>query len=971
MKKILLILCFLPLLTICQNQRKIALVIGNANYEDPNGLLKNPINDSKLMSETFTELEFDSVIVANDLSFVSMREVFRNYRSSLKSFDVGFIYYSGHGMQDAYNETYLIPIDFPANSTIDDVTNYGYSIQDILRSLNRYENKLNVFVLDACRDNPYEKGWKGKSIKGVGLSEPQVPPTGSLVAYSTSPGDVASDNSELDNSLYTKALSEIMKEPNLKIEEIFKRVRNVVYSESEQIQNPQWWGQLEGDLYLLLKENTKVISLEKELKNAFKKLYKYEDYLKTVDEQVSNDNDPNNIGNLDLLEFFNSTSKYAKVKEKDLYILSLFGIMKTGFFASDELNGHLDATEADDYAQNKGAEASYELYRVLSNTTDDELKKILDNNFIKPSVQEFRIRVKFGYLLYTLTTQGQTKSFNYDELKKLISNMYCAKKEFNTSQSLLFIHILQQYLTHGYIQKGELSCLQKPTKKKLDIYKYLSEISENLNENTKSAYVRLPVLSEIFRDYYNLCKSNNITSQNMYNTSYGFYFVSYNRAKNTFLQNYSTILNGLDFKLIKSLEESEYKEQLLVFLRQEIDMVNEIGDLLYHTYFEEFQSASYNYKNYEFNIFSDCFKNIASVNNNFYLSNNTDMGYQYQFLLFSKYLTKHYRVMAEGIEKTKHFYLEDGWTENELEDVRLEFSNLENSAMLHVYAGAFSFADSTKFNVTSLKQESKKFLDEYFYNLVENNDQSDSLMDDKIIDYVYYKSRNCLLENEWRSVKQFECFSDIASLLDEFDLSKEYNSNFYDNKNIDVFWKWYNDCDLTCDSTLTKDELYHCRVKNASLESKKKLDYIKFYNEKFNGLGNGYCILALSELLTQQLYYLFEEDAFIHKVNDYIFQYTQSFIDLTILRSNIGSAEYLNYTTNDLNTFFAVIDYIIDFEKINSSNKQLIVGGILYKLDQFIANFTFSEQYDSLRDLLQNRIDESQVSLNKKINIQR
>ena len=81
MKKILLILFCLPLLAICQNQRKIALVIGNANYEDPNGLLKNPINDSKLMSETFTELEFDSVIVANDLSFVAMREVFRNYRS--------------------------------------------------------------------------------------------------------------------------------------------------------------------------------------------------------------------------------------------------------------------------------------------------------------------------------------------------------------------------------------------------------------------------------------------------------------------------------------------------------------------------------------------------------------------------------------------------------------------------------------------------------------------------------------------------------------------------------------------------------------------------------------------------------------------------------------------------------------------------------------------------------------------------
>ena len=80
----------------------------------------------------------------------------------------------------------------------------------------------------------------------------------------------------------------------------------------------------------------------------------------------------------------------------------------------------------------------------------------------------------------------------------------------------------------------------------------MSEISEDLDEDTKLAYLRIPVLSEIFKDYYNLYKSNNITSQNMYNTSYGFYFVSYNRAKNTFLQNYSTILNNyVDFNLNK------------------------------------------------------------------------------------------------------------------------------------------------------------------------------------------------------------------------------------------------------------------------------------------------------------------------------------------------------------------------------------------------------------------------------------
>jgi len=965
MKKLLLILFFIPLFTIAQNQRKIALVIGNSNYEDPNGVLKNPVNDSKLMSETFIELEFDSVIVANNLSYDAMRKVFRDYRSSLKKFDVGFIYYSGHGMQDAYNETYLIPIDFPANSTIDDVTDYGYSIQDILKSLNRYENKLNVFVLDACRDNPYEKGWKGRSLKGGGLSEPQVPPTGSLVAYSTSPGDVASDNSDSDNSLYTKALSEIMKEPNLKIEEVFKRVRNVVYSGSEQNQNPQWWGQLEGDLYLLLKEDTKVISLEKELKDAFKKLNKYEDYLKTNDMKMFTVDDPNNIGNLELLEFFNSTAKYAKEKEQDIYILSLFGIMKTGIAASEEVTGGSDLEEADDYATKVAADATYELFRVLSSTTDDELTKIFDNNFIKQSVQEFRIRVKFGYLLYAILTIGETKSFNYDELKKLISDMYCNKKEFNTSQSLLFIHALQMYLTNGYIQKGELSCLQKSTKKDLEIFQYLSEISTDLDEDAKSAYIKMPLLSEIFHDYYKLFKSNNIASQNMYNTSYGLYFVSYPRAKNMLLQNYSAILDGLDYELIKSLEESKDKEQLLVFLRQQIDMVNEIGNKLSNTYFDEFKRASFNYENYEFDVFSDCFDNISSLNNNFYRgSNYTEYDYQYQFLLFSKYVAKHNRTMAEAVEKSKHLYLEDGWSENELEDVKQAYFDLEKDAMLNVYSGAYSFDDSTKFNVESLKHESKKFLDEYFYNLVENNQQRDTLLDDYIIDYVYYKPRYCLVENEENSEKQFECFSGIASLLDELIYPKEHNPTFYDNGDIDDFWKWYYDCDLTCDSTLTKDELNHCRLKYASFESKQQLDYIKFYEEKYNDLGSYNCFYALSALLNQQFYYLYEKDAFIHKVNDYIIQYTQSFIDLTILRSDLGDAKYFDYTLNTMNTYFTTIDYMIDYDKINASNKQLIIEGVFYKLNLFLDNFTFSEQHDSVRELLQSKIDESQVKLN-------
>ena len=282
-----------------------------------------------------------------------------------------------------------------------------------------------------------------------------------------------------------------------------------------------------------------------------------------------------------------------------------------------------------------------------------------------------------------------------------------------------------------------------------------------------------------------------------------------------------------------------------------------------------------------------------------------------------------------------------------------------------------SFDDSSKFNVEPLKQESKEFLDEYFYNLVENNQQRDTLEDNLIIDYVYYKSRYCMNENEEEVEKEFECFSDIASLLDKLDFEVEYNSSFYDSKDIENFWTWYDDCDLTCDSTLITDELKHCHVKNASLESKQQLDYIKFYKEKYNGLGNYHCIAALDELLNQQLYYLYKKDDFIHKVNDYIIQYTQSFIDLTILRSDLGDAKYLDYTIESMSIYFTKIDDMIVYDEINASNKQLIVEGVFYKLNLFLDNFTFSEQHDSVRELLQSKIDESQVKLNKKLNIQK
>ena len=92
----------------------------------------------------------------------------------------------------------------------------------------------NIIILDACRDNPYEKAWN-RSIHNRGLA-PMYAPKGTLIAFATSPGQTASDGVG-KNGLYTSALLAHIEDENIPIEELFKRVRNTVsaFSNGKQI----------------------------------------------------------------------------------------------------------------------------------------------------------------------------------------------------------------------------------------------------------------------------------------------------------------------------------------------------------------------------------------------------------------------------------------------------------------------------------------------------------------------------------------------------------------------------------------------------------------------------------------------------------------------------------------------------------------------------------------------------------------
>ncbi len=226
-----------------QAEQRIALVIGNGNYTT--APLPNPVNDASLMAATLEEVGFE-VSVHTDLDRRALQRAVVDFGTRLEAAGadaVALIYYAGHGVQ-IDGENYLIPVDAEIRDPLD-VKIEGVRASDVLDTLNRYDGGLNIVVLDACRNNPFEGATR--SGGGNGLARMDAP-TGTLVAFSTAPGRVAEDGTGR-NSPYTRALARAMRIPGLQVEDVFKRVRIEVLERTANRQVPWESSSLTVDFY--------------------------------------------------------------------------------------------------------------------------------------------------------------------------------------------------------------------------------------------------------------------------------------------------------------------------------------------------------------------------------------------------------------------------------------------------------------------------------------------------------------------------------------------------------------------------------------------------------------------------------------------------------------------------------------------------------------------------------------------------
>ena len=255
------LLFFISISLFSQEEKRLALVIGNANYDK--GELKNPVNDARLIASTLDSLDFDVILkenLENRTDFIRSIREFGNKRSE---YDVAFVYYAGHGIQ-VDDENFLLPTKEEFSSE-EDVLDFGVSVQNIMRYLRAQTNEVNILILDACRDNPFESNWDTtRSLKGGGLAK-IPPPTGSLIAFSTDSGQTAPDG-DGDNSVYTISLAKNMLLEDTSIDQVFRNVRSEVLAESNGEQRPVEATQLTGQTFYL-KKLSKIFLINKINKN--------------------------------------------------------------------------------------------------------------------------------------------------------------------------------------------------------------------------------------------------------------------------------------------------------------------------------------------------------------------------------------------------------------------------------------------------------------------------------------------------------------------------------------------------------------------------------------------------------------------------------------------------------------------------------------------------------------------------------
>ena len=235
-------------------QNRLALVIGNDSYQNVPKLRK-AVNDANGIGQTLSNLGF-SVTIATDVSRRQMNKTLQNFNNKIFAGDTVLLFFAGHGVE-IEGENYLLPIDVP-DATIeqrDFIKSESVRLNRVLSDLRAKKARLNIVILDACRNNPFSK----KASRSLGSEKGLArlsPPQGTFVMYSADVGEAAldslNDNDDNPNSIFTRTLIPLMNTPGIDLvdtaRQARRQVRKLALSVSHE-QTPAYYDAVLGDFF--------------------------------------------------------------------------------------------------------------------------------------------------------------------------------------------------------------------------------------------------------------------------------------------------------------------------------------------------------------------------------------------------------------------------------------------------------------------------------------------------------------------------------------------------------------------------------------------------------------------------------------------------------------------------------------------------------------------------------------------------
>ncbi|WP_346909202.1 NADase-type glycan-binding domain-containing protein [uncultured Roseibium sp.] len=221
---------------------RVALVVGNGAYRYASEL-PNPPNDAALMGRTLADLGFD-VIQVIDGDQRALLNALTQFGRAAQNADIALVFYAGHGVQVG-GRNWLLPIDVHVEASTD-LPGQAVRAEDLLEIMDASGARLKLVFLDACRNNPLPRSLTRGTTRG--LARLDAGTAGTMIAFATAPGDVASDGTGA-NSPFTTALARYIRQPGLEVRQMMGKVREAVYDETGKRQLPWVNEALIGEFY--------------------------------------------------------------------------------------------------------------------------------------------------------------------------------------------------------------------------------------------------------------------------------------------------------------------------------------------------------------------------------------------------------------------------------------------------------------------------------------------------------------------------------------------------------------------------------------------------------------------------------------------------------------------------------------------------------------------------------------------------